>query len=111
MHRLRCSRKFGKLPLESDFRSGRRLRTSDLFLPAPRLSRESTKRGEMTMKALLTAAVLVALAGCSSTPSKMTDAADRLERSAENLYEEVRRDNDTSDAAREAQRLTEAADE
>src|ERR687896_1568451 len=63
------------------------------------------------MKALLTAAVLVALAGCVSTPDKVSDASYRLDRSADELYEELRRDDDDSDAAREARQLAEAADD
>jgi hypothetical protein len=63
------------------------------------------------MRALFTMALLVTLAGCVTTSNKLSDAAYRLDRSADDLYESIERDDRDSDATREARRLADAADE
>lgn len=63
------------------------------------------------MKALFTAAALVALAGCVSSPGKLSSAAERLDRSADELYEELSRGDADSGATREARQLADAADD
>lgn len=63
------------------------------------------------MKAALLTTTLLLAAGCVAMGGQLTRAADDLEVQTDRLYDEVRRDRDSTARVREAQSLAEAADD
>jgi hypothetical protein len=62
-----------------------------------------------TMKLPYLAAVLLLTAGCATTSGRLGDAAARLDRSADALYNEVRRDSHDQGLERDARALADVA--
>jgi hypothetical protein len=63
------------------------------------------------MKALVGIAGALVLAGCATTGGTLSDAADRLDRSAGELYDEVRSGSSNSDLERSARQFADVADD
>ena len=61
------------------------------------------------MKLAYIAAVVLLTAGCATTSGNLADAAYRLDRSADALYDEVRRDNRDSGLERDARAFADVA--
>jgi hypothetical protein len=57
----------------------------------------------------LTAATILLASGCASTAGNLSDAASRLDRSADALYDEVREDSGNASLERDAEKFSDIA--